>query len=207
EKQEDTREQGAARRCTGDPASVRTDAGAVRGSPGRRARSTLRSSPARSDHGHRGSVAATRHGCADCRRRLHDRQPTAAAGPRGSDELTKGNTADTGQQCAGFRMGIVTLRLPQAEANGWWRAARLPGAVAPPRSVCGISVVGGFSGDQVRDPDWLAEELLDLLLNQLIPLGHTLILPQVLDPGLQKEGFDKSTRIGGVLKDAPRIRA
>ena len=71
----------------------------------------------------------------------------------------------------------------------------------------GISVVGGFGGNQVRDPDRLAEELPDLLLDQLIRPGHALMLPQVLDPGFQKEGFDKSTRIGGVLKDAPGIRA
>jgi hypothetical protein len=47
-------------------------------------------------------------------------------------------------------------------------------------------VLCGFGGNQVRDPDRLAEELPDLLLDQLIRPGHALMLPQVLDPGLAR---------------------
>jgi hypothetical protein len=59
----------------------------------------------------------------------------------------------------------------------------------------------------VHDADRLAEELLNFLLDHLIPPGHPLMLPEVLDPGFQKEGFDKTPRIGGVLKDALGIGA
>ena len=51
------------------------------------------------------------------------------------------------------------------------------------------------------------QEPMNVLLEDAIGVGHSFVLPQVLDPRLDEKRFQKSTGFGGILEHAPRVGA
>jgi hypothetical protein len=61
--------------------------------------------------------------------------------------------------------------------------------------------------NQMCNRRWAFEETVKVLLEHAIGLGHSLVLPQVLEPRLNEKRFQKSPWFGDILKQAPRVGA
>jgi hypothetical protein len=57
----------------------------------------------------------------------------------------------------------------------------------------------------MRDYGWCItnEEGMDALLKFFLRHAHALVLPKVLDPGANDEGFQVAARVGGVVEHPP----
>jgi hypothetical protein len=65
----------------------------------------------------------------------------------------------------------------------------------------------GLDSDKMCDVRLFAEETVHPILLHTVGICHSLVLTQMLQPGFDKEGFQESSLVGGVLEHAPGVGA
>ena len=62
-------------------------------------------------------------------------------------------------------------------------------------------------GDQMNNDRRPFQETVNVLLEHAIGIGHSLVLPQVLEPRLDEKSFEKPPWFRDILEQTPRVGA